>query len=42
MLPGSLPITEDIAARTLALPFHARLAPDEQERVVEALALALG
>jgi perosamine synthetase len=39
---GMLPVAEDASARTLALPFHSRLALDEQERVVEALALALG
>ena len=38
---GMLPVAEDASARTLALPFHSRLAPDDQKRVVEALARAL-
>jgi perosamine synthetase len=40
--PGMLPVAEDVSARTLALPFHSRLSAEEQERVVEALARALG
>jgi perosamine synthetase len=39
---GMLPVTEDTSARTLALPFHSRLPAEDQERVVEALARALG
>jgi perosamine synthetase len=39
---GMLPVSEDCSARTMALPFHARLDPGDQERVVEALRLALG
>jgi perosamine synthetase len=38
---GMLPVSEDASARTLALPFHARLPAEDQERVVEALARAL-
>jgi len=34
---GMLPVSEDCSRRTLALPFHARLDPDDQEYVVEAL-----
>lgn len=39
---GECPIAEDAARRTLALPFHTRLDPDDQERVVETLADVLG
>jgi perosamine synthetase len=35
--PGSLPVTESISRRTLALPFHTNLTAEEQERVVAAL-----
>jgi dTDP-4-amino-4,6-dideoxygalactose transaminase len=38
---GMLPVSEDCSARTMALPFHARLERDDQERVVEALRNAL-
>jgi perosamine synthetase len=38
---GMLPVSEDCSARTLALPFHARLPQDDQEYVVEALRAAL-
>jgi perosamine synthetase len=34
---GMLPVSEDCSARTLALPFHARLAREDQERVVDEL-----
>jgi perosamine synthetase len=34
---GSLPVTEDIASRTLALPFHNNLTSSQAERVVETL-----
>jgi dTDP-4-amino-4,6-dideoxygalactose transaminase len=34
---GMLPVSEDCSARTMALPFHARLDPADQERVAEAL-----
>lgn len=39
---GLCPIAEDASARSLALPFHARLPVQDQQRVVEALARALG
>ena len=35
--PGMLPVTEDIAARTLALPFHNNLTESQVEIVVEGL-----
>ena len=38
---GMLPVSEDCSARTMALPFHARLDRGDQERVVEALRAAL-
>jgi perosamine synthetase len=38
---GMLPVSEDCSARTMALPFHARLEREDQERVVEALRAAL-
>jgi perosamine synthetase len=38
---GMLPVSEDCSARTMALPFHARLDRADQERVVEALRNAL-
>jgi len=34
---GEIPVTEDIAKRTLALPFHNNLSEDEIDEVVEAL-----
>jgi perosamine synthetase len=37
---GMLPVSEDCSARTLALPFHARLERADQERVAEALRAA--
>jgi perosamine synthetase len=37
---GMLPVSEDCSARTLALPFHARLGEDDQQYVVEALRAA--
>jgi perosamine synthetase len=40
-LSGLCPVSEDASARSLALPFHARLPAEDQERVVEALARAL-
>lgn len=39
---GLCPVAEDASARSLALPFHARLPAEEQERVVETLARSLG
>jgi perosamine synthetase len=38
---GMLPVSEDCSARTMALPFHARLGEDDQQYVVEALRAAL-
>jgi perosamine synthetase len=39
--PGMLPVSEDCSARTMALPFHARLERADQERVADALRAAL-
>jgi dTDP-4-amino-4,6-dideoxygalactose transaminase len=38
---GMLPVSEDCSERTMALPFHARLEPADQERVADALRVAL-
>jgi len=38
---GMLPVSEDCSARTLALPFHARLPREDQERVADALRRAI-
>ena len=38
---GLCPVAESLSRRTLAIPFHARLEPGDQDRVVEALASAL-
>jgi perosamine synthetase len=38
---GTFPVSEDASARSLALPFHARLPAEDQERVVNALRRAL-
>jgi perosamine synthetase len=38
---GLCPVSEDASRRTLAIPFHARIEPADQEYVVEALAEAL-
>src|SRR3954449_11042889 len=38
---GMLPVSENCSARTMALPFHARLESGDQERVVESLRTAL-
>jgi dTDP-4-amino-4,6-dideoxygalactose transaminase len=38
---GLCPVSEDLSARTFALPFHTRLAADDQEYAVEALAASL-
>jgi dTDP-4-amino-4,6-dideoxygalactose transaminase len=35
------PVSEDASSRTMAIPFHARLPLEYQERVVEALRNAL-
>jgi perosamine synthetase len=39
---GMCRVAEDVASRTLALPFFATIEPDDQEYVVEALRSALG
>jgi perosamine synthetase len=39
---GLCPVSEDCSARTMAIPFHARLEREDQERVVEALRAAIG
>ena len=38
---GMFPVSEDASARTMAIPFHARLPLEDQERVVDALRAAL-
>jgi perosamine synthetase len=38
---GMFPVSEDASARTMAIPFHARLELADQEQAVEALAAAL-
>ncbi len=38
---GLCPVAEETASRTLALPFFSQIDPDDQTRVVEALATAL-
>jgi perosamine synthetase len=38
---GMFPVSEDASARTMAIPFHARLERDDQERVVDTLRAAL-
>jgi perosamine synthetase len=38
---GACPVAEEVASRTLALPFFPQLEPEDQERVVEALRAAL-
>ena len=38
---GLCPVCEEVSARTMAIPFHARLAREDQERVTEALRGAL-
>ena len=40
--PGLCPVAEDLASRTLALPFHARLDEADQAYVADALRTALG
>ena len=39
--PGDFPVTERVAASTLALPFSSRLADDEVRQVADALRLAV-
>jgi perosamine synthetase len=38
---GTCPVAEEIASRTLALPFYPQLEAEDQERVVEVLRNAL-
>ena len=38
---GVCPVAEEVASRTLALPFFPQLGAEDQERVVEALRTAL-
>ena len=38
---GLFPVSEDASARTMAIPFHARLPLEDQERVVDALRATL-
>jgi perosamine synthetase len=38
---GMCPVSEDASARTMAIPFHARLPREDAERVVHALRVAL-
>src|SRR5262249_58869165 len=38
---GLCPVSEDASARTMAIPFHARLEGEDQERVAQALRSAL-
>ncbi len=38
---GMLPVSEDCSRRTMALPFHARLDREDQERVADALRVAI-
>jgi len=40
--PGEFPVCEDVAARSLALPFYPQMGEGEVERVAQALAAALG
>ena len=39
---GLCPVAEELSARTLALPFHARLSEDDQSYVADALRAVLG
>ena len=39
---GLSPVAEEIASRTMALPFYTQIEPEDQERVVTVLATALG
>jgi perosamine synthetase len=38
---GMFPVAEDVASRTIALPFFTGIEPEDQERVVEVLAAAV-
>ena len=40
--PGEFPVCEDVAARSLALPFYPELSDGEVEQVVEALVAVIG
>ena len=40
--PGDFPVTERVAASTLALPFSSRLAVEEVQYVADALVAAVG
>lgn len=35
--PGDCPVTEDVSARLVRLPFYNAMTPDEQERVIDAV-----
>jgi dTDP-4-amino-4,6-dideoxygalactose transaminase len=39
---GLCPVSEELSRRTLALPFFTAIAAEDQERVAQALAAALG
>ncbi len=39
---GMCPVAEETARRTIALPFYTGIEPEDQERVVEVLAAAVG
>jgi dTDP-4-amino-4,6-dideoxygalactose transaminase len=39
---GLCPVAEQLSARTLALPFHARIAEEDQAYVADVLRAALG
>lgn len=39
--PGDFPVTDDVAGRSLALPMHTQLTPEDQEQVVRELTTAL-
>jgi perosamine synthetase len=40
--PGEFPVCEDVAARSLAVPFHPELTDGEVEQVVDALVAVIG
>jgi perosamine synthetase len=40
--PGEFPVCEDVAARSVALPFYPQMADGDVARVATALAAALG
>jgi perosamine synthetase len=40
--PGQFPVCEDVAARSLALPFYPELTDGEVEQVVDALRAVIG